>query len=382
VYGRPLARPVASFPCDPPLTIPKGTAPAAESRSHPGSAALASVRFLVSERIADLDDGLARLEQRTAETESQRGELRDRLEGAEVIRRHVLNNFQHLRPAEVDEAFQTALTLRVDLATVEERFRELGARLSDVRGELELLRNLARSLDDAGAGEDAEATTAAEGASRFRSASRQVFQIIEEERMRIARDMHDGPAQSMANLVLQAEVLEKLLLKDPAAMVSELIDFKSVVREALDETRRLIFDLRPMTLDDLGLVPTLRRFIKEFGDKSGIVARFHLVGEERRLPGNYEAVLFRIVQEALANVRKHAGARGVDVTLTLQSHRAVAVVKDDGEGFDVNATEARQGRTRNLGLISMRERADLEKGALEIRSQIGKGTEVRVSFDF
>jgi two-component system sensor histidine kinase DegS len=240
---------------------------------------------------------------------------------------------------------------------------------------------VARSLDDMTPEEGGEAS-AAEGASRFRSASRQVFQIIEEERMRIARDMHDGPAQSMANLVLQAEVLERLLIRDPARVVTELIDFKSVVREALDETRRLIFDLRPMTLDDLGLVPTLRRFIKEYGDKSGIVSRFHLVGEERRLPGNYEAVLFRIIQEALANVRKHAGARGVDVTLTLQPHRAVAVVKDDGEGFDVVATEARQGRTRNLGLISMRERADLEKGALEIRSQLGKGTEVRVTFDF
>jgi two-component system, NarL family, sensor histidine kinase DegS len=364
------------------LTNTKGSAPPAEARSTPGSAALAGVRFLVSERIADLDDAVGRLEQRIAETESQRAELRERLDSAEAIRRHVLNHFQRLEPAEVDGAFQTALTLRVDLATVEERFRELGARLTEVRAGQEVLRSVIRSLDELGGGEDAVEETAAEGVSRFRSASRQVFQIIEEERMRIARDMHDGPAQSMANLVLQAEVLEKLLLKDPAAVVTELIDFKSVVREALDETRRLIFDLRPMTLDDLGLVPTLRRFVKEYGDKSGIVARFHLVGEERRLPGNYEAVLFRIVQEALANARKHANARGVDVTVTLQPHRAVAVVKDDGDGFDVAATEARQGRTRNLGLISMRERADLEKGALEIRSQLGKGTEVRVTFDF
>jgi len=343
---------------------------------------LSGSRFLVTERISDLDDAAGLLEQRIAEAESQRAELRERLESAESIRLHTLNHFKHLEPSEVDEAFQVALTLRVDLATVEERFRELSARLSELRAGQEALRTVLRSLDEL-AFDDAEAEeTAAEGASRFRSASRQVFQIVEEERMRIARDMHDGPAQSMANLVLQAEVLERLLLKDPSAVVTELIDFKSVVREALDETRRLIFDLRPMTLDDLGLVPTLRRYIKEYADKSGIVARFHLVGEERRLPGNYEAVLFRIVQEALTNVRKHAQARNVDVTLTLQQHRAVAVVKDDGEGFDVAATEARQGRTRNLGLISMRERADLEKGALEIRSQLGKGTEVRVVFDF
>jgi two-component system sensor histidine kinase DegS len=364
------------------LTNLKGSTPAAaESRAPHGSAALASARFLVSERLADLDDAVGRLEQRIAEAESQRAELRERLEGAEVIRRHVLNNFRHLHPGEVDEAFQTVLTLRVDLATVEERFRELGARLTEVRAGQDVLRSVMHSLEDL-TPEEEEGVSAAEGASRFRSASRQVFQIIEEERLRIARDMHDGPAQSMANLVLQAEVLEKLLLKDPTQVVAELIDFKSVVREALEETRRLIFDLRPMTLDDLGLVPTLRRYVKEYAEKTGLQARFHVVGEERRLPGNYEAVLFRIVQEALNNARKHASAHSVEVTLTLQPHRAVAVVKDDGDGFDVVATEARQGRTRTLGLISMRERADLEKGALEIRSQIGKGTEVRVTFDF
>ncbi len=327
-----------------------------------------------------MDAAVANLEQRIAESEAQRAELRDRLERAEVIRRHVMNHFARLQPQEVDDAFQEVLSLRIDLATVEERFRELGGRVDDVRAGQEALRSVLRSLEDLS--QVAEDVGAAEGASRFRSASRQVFQIIEEERLRIARDMHDGPAQSMANLVLQAEVLEKLLGKDPEAVLRELNHFKSGVRDALDETRRLIFDLRPMTLDDLGLVPTLRKFIKEQGEKAGITARFHLVGEERRLPGNYEAVLFRIVQEALTNVRKHANARTVEVTLSLQPHRAVAVVKDDGEGFDVPATEARQGKTRNLGLISMRERADLEKGSLEIRSQIGKGTEVRASFEY
>jgi two-component system, NarL family, sensor histidine kinase DegS len=353
--------------------------PAAGSHAPAGSAALASARFLVSERLADLDEAVSRLEERIAEAESQRAELRDRLDRAEGIRRHAMNHFQRLQPQEVDGAFQEVLALRVDLATVEERFRELGSRVAEVRAGQEALRSVLRSLDDL---DHPEEGGAAEGASRFRSASRQVFQIIEEERLRIARDMHDGPAQSMANLVLQAEFLEKLLGKDPGRLVKELAEFKSGVRDALDETRRLIFDLRPMTLDDLGLVPTLRKFIKEYADKSTLTARFHLVGEERRLPGNYEAVLFRIVQEALTNARKHANARTVEVTLTLQPHRAVAVVKDDGDGFDVTATEARQGRTRNLGLISMRERADLEKGALEIRSQIGKGTEVRATFDY
>ena len=344
-----------------------------------GPSPLGSARYLVSQLIADLGATTATLERRLADADNERAALRERVEEAEVIRSHVRRSASRLRPEEIENAFLHAGAVRSDLAAAEEQVRDLAARLGEVTTQVDTLRTLHRSLDDLA---DLDGGAVADGAARFRSASRQVFQIIEEERMRIARDMHDGPAQSMANLVLQAEVLERMLERDPTQVLRELADFKACVRDALDETRRLIFDLRPMTLDDLGLVPTLRKFVKEYGERAAVSARFHLVGEERRLPGNYEAVLFRIIQEALTNVRKHAHAETVDVTLTLQARRVVAVVKDDGEGFDVAATEARLGRTRNLGLISMRERADLEKGSLEIRSQLGRGTEVRVTFDF
>jgi two-component system sensor histidine kinase DegS len=191
--------------------------------------------------------------------------------------------------------------------------------------------------------------------------------------------MHDGPAQSMSNLVLQAEILERLVNR-PDAILGELQDFKNSVRSALDETRQLIFDLRPMTLDDLGLVPTLRKYIKEFADKHGQNVRFNSVGEERRLPGNIEGTLFRIIQEALANVQKHARARSAEVTLSLSKERVLAMIRDDGRGFDVPKVDASLARNRNLGLISMRERAELEHGKLELKSRPGKGTEIRVEF--
>jgi len=133
-----------------------------------------------------------------------------------------------------------------------------------------------------------------------------------------------------------------------------------------------------MTLDDLGLIPTLRKFIKEYGDRYGLATRFNVVGQERRLPGNTEGVLFRIIQEALTNVHKHARAKMAEVTMNMQPTRVVIVIKDDGQGFDVARTEANLHKNKNLGLISMRERAELEKGVLEIRSQPGRGTEVKV----
>src|SRR5205807_4624062 len=151
----------------------------------------------------------------------------------------------------------------------------------DLKDEVQFLRSAGQILSDLQRMYSNNGShPAPDGDKQFRDASRQVFQIIEEERMRIARDMHDGPAQSMANLVLQAEILERLISRDPQLVVNELADFKDAVRTVLDETRRLIFDLRPMTLDDLGLVPTLRKFVKELGERAGIAATLRVVGQE------------------------------------------------------------------------------------------------------
>src|SRR5450631_1274101 len=338
--------------------------------------ALSGVRFLLTKRIEDLEASSVRLDSRLADTADTREELRRRTEESEKKWRTLLDHLDGLDPDELDNAFRTISRFRSDLAAVDERFRDVRARLVDLRSEQEVLRSVYRSLDDLAA-----AVAPFPDGARVRTASRQVFQIIEEERMRIARDMHDGPAQSMANLVLQAEILERLIQSDPLLVVTELADFKEGVRAVLDDTRRLIFDLRPMTLDDLGLVPTLRKFVAEFGERNSVNAHLRVVGEEIRIGGGLEQTLFRIVQEALNNARKHAKASNVEVVVTFLPKQITAVIRDDGVGMDVEATEARVDRTRHFGLLTMRERADGDKGTLEIRSQLGKGTEVRVTFN-
>ena len=340
-------------------------------------AALSGVRFLVTKRIEDLDASATTLETRLSDAAEKRNDLRNRVAESEATWAHILKDMPRFKPEEVDQTFRALSSARADLAAIEERYRDVGARLSDLRTEQEVLRSVYRSLDDLAS----STATSSAGSARLRTASRQVFQIIEEERMRIARDMHDGPAQSMANLVLQAEILERLISRDPAMVVQELADFKDDVRSVLDDTRRLIFDLRPMTLDDLGLVPTLRKFVKEFGEKASITTHLRVVGEEVRLPGAYEPTLFRIIQEALNNAKKHAQAKTLEVIIAFQAKTVTAIIRDDGIGFDVAATEARLDATKHLGMISMRERADLEKGTLEIRSQVGKGTEIRAEFE-
>src|SRR5438093_1171026 len=334
----------------------------------------------VTTRLQTVEAELETAEQKSRDLEASLERVRDLADESRVVEKHLLNNLKQISHQEVQETFGNIRETQLSVERVQIEYEALASRRAELKDQGQFLRSPSQILADLQRmyGENGANQTPADGDKQFRDASRQVFQIIEEERMRIARDMHDGPAQSMANLVLQAEILERLLDRNPKQLVTELAEFKNSVRNALEETRQLIFDLRPMTLDDLGLVPTLRKFIKEYGDRYGLATRFNVVGQERRLVGNTEGVLFRIVQEALTNVHKHARAKMAEVTMNLQPSRVSVVVKDDGQGFDVARTEANLHKNKNLGLLSMRERAELEKGTLEIRSQPGRGTEVKV----
>ena len=334
----------------------------------------------VSARLQVVEAELETAETKSRDLEASLEQVREQAEESRVVEKHLLNNLKQFSPAEVQETFSNIRETQLTVERVQFEYETLAARRAELKDQGQFLRSASQILADLQRmyGDNGGRPVPADGDKQFRDASRQVFQIIEEERMRIARDMHDGPAQSMANLVLQAEILERLLDRNPKQLLTELGEFKNSVRNALEEIRQLIFDLRPMTLDDLGLVPTLRKFIKEYGDRYGLATRFNVVGQERRLPGNTEGVLFRIIQEALTNVHKHARAKMAEVTMNLQPARVSVVIKDDGQGFDVVRTEANLHKNKNLGLLSMRERAELEKGTIEIRSQPGRGTEVKV----
>lgn len=203
----------------------------------------------------------------------------------------------------------------------------------------------------------------------------QVIKAQEEERKRVAREIHDGPAQSMANVVLRMEFCEKLMDVDPDKVRQELRELKEVVRGNLQDVRKIIFDLRPMALDDLGLIPALRRYLEDYREKYGLVVETNFKGAEKRMAPALEIALFRLIQEALNNVRKHASARKVEVTLDLKPKMITAGVKDDGRGFDLKQVLAAVGGD-SFGLISMKERAELLGGRVDIKSAPGQGTEV------
>ena len=202
-----------------------------------------------------------------------------------------------------------------------------------------------------------------------------VIKAQEDERRRVAREIHDGPAQALANAVLRAEICERMMRAGRAEAVEELGRLKEMVKDSLRELRSIIFNLRPMALDDLGLIPTLRRYLHNLREHEGTPVHFHVAGTETPLPAAVEVAIFRLVQEAVNNARKHAHASLIQVRIEFTARRTVlVVVEDDGVGFDVTALKGAQWAS--FGLLSMEERIKLLDGELEVLSAPGQGTRV------
>ncbi|MDT8305173.1 MAG: GAF domain-containing sensor histidine kinase [Anaerolineae bacterium] len=204
-----------------------------------------------------------------------------------------------------------------------------------------------------------------------------IISAQEGERQRIARELHDGTGQVLTGLGLGLKAAAESVARDPELAAQQLLELKDLNASALQELRNLIADLRPSILDDLGLVPALQAQVKAFGERTGIQAAFDSRGR-RRLSPEEEIVIFRITQEALTNVGKHAQAKHVMVRLTFADDATHLVVTDDGCGFNPSAALQAAGQRRAWGLLGMQERIMLVGGACEIASKPEKGTTVRV----
>lgn len=196
----------------------------------------------------------------------------------------------------------------------------------------------------------------------------------EEERKRIARELHDEVGQSITSLMIGFRVLET---QDPEKMRQGIAELKRLSAETLDEVRHLALELRPSSIDDLGLIAALKQYIREYSEKFGVNAEFQASGfEGKRLRPEVEIALYRIIQEALTNVTKHSGAKKVSVLMGIRNSSIVAIVEDNGKGFDVRSVLASKTTERKLGLYGMQERASLIGGVLTIESAPGAGTTV------
>lgn len=192
----------------------------------------------------------------------------------------------------------------------------------------------------------------------------------EEERLRLARELHDDTIQSLIALQQRVEMTRKALDKDPALATKKIAELQDLLAHSLDSVRRFIRDLRPTYLEELGLLPALEMLTREAS------AQFEVQGDEQRLDAERELALYRIVQEALSNVTKHARANHVGVRLAFDTDEVTATVEDDGVGFDAPESPTSYARAGHFGLMGMQERAQLFGGNVYVKSERGKGTKV------
>lgn len=205
-----------------------------------------------------------------------------------------------------------------------------------------------------------------------------VVEAQESVRRHVAQRLYEGPAQSLANVLLAAEICERLVSSDPRRAVGELGNLKGRVNATLRETRGFIDELLPPTLEELGLVATLRRYAADVAERHEVQVSTNLPPTEPGLPRDREIAFFRVAQEAILNAIEHGRARAVEVTLQVARDAVGLTVEDNGTGFDVEQTSAARD-ARMTGLVSMQQRADMLGGWLKVESTPGGGTRIELA---
>ena len=205
-----------------------------------------------------------------------------------------------------------------------------------------------------------------------------VNEAREDERRKLSREVHDGPAQVLANAIYAVQVVEQLVKRDPSAVEEELKRVRELLKEGVTEVRRFMFDLRPATLQDYGLPMTINRYVEDYGRFFGRRVTCAIKGAIPTLMPEQDLTVFRIVQEALQNAHKHAGNdAAVDVSMAADSDNLTLRIADDGLGFDPALVSPKLNS--GAGLLGMRERAQLARARLTIESQLGSGTVITLT---
>jgi two-component system sensor histidine kinase DegS len=276
-------------------------------------------------------------------------------------------------PQDVREAYAAVLDTQQRLFTMRGQLEKLQSNQRNMERYLDLLRSILELARQA----EPEIQVAEEGEPSQPLVVR-IIEAQERERLRLSRQMHDGPAQSLTNLILQAEICERLFETDPERARTELAGLRNAVAGTFQKVKQFILNLRPMMLDDLGVVPTMRRYVDSFADNSGVATHLMVTGKERRLESHKEVTIFRLVQELLNNAVEHAHATTVQINLDIGDDAARVSVEDNGSGFELTESLT-SPEADQLGLATMRERVEMLGGRISFDSGLGRGT--KVSFD-
>ena len=318
----------------------------------------------------ELDDVKKSLHEITLMMEQSQGELSKLTQRNTAITTHlqqVQGQMDTLSPEEVRNAYDSALDAQQRLFVMRGQLEKLQAE----KTHLERLQAVLSGVNSSPISVDSSSISSSGGKSTLASVE-MLVNAQETERQRLSRQMHDGPAQALSNFILQTEIAMRLFDVDAAQAKDELNSLKTSAMGTFQKVRNFIFELRPMMLDDLGLVPTVKRYADAFKEQASLDVNVTVTGNEKRLESYLEVMLFRAIQELLGNAARHSQATQVKVLLDVGDDRVRVSVEDNGKGFDPETIQ--QGTS--LGLKLIRERAEMLGGNFELDSAVGRGTRI------
>jgi two-component system sensor histidine kinase DegS len=301
----------------------------------------------------------------------------------------VSKNIKDYKEEDVKRAYDKAKDLQVELMTKKAEEQLLIQRRSELERRLKIARDTANKAESLVSkvgvamgylnGELQDISIQLKDIKQKQYLGIKIIKAQEDERKRVAREIHDGPAQLIANLVIKTELCEKLIDIDKKKAKEELGSLKGFLRSSLSDVRKIIYDLRPMSLDDLGLVPTLQRYISNYIEENSILVDFQVLGEPKPLKPVVELAAFRIVQEALTNIKRHSGAENAGIRVEFTNEQVNLLISDDGKGFDKSNLWKSKEEDSGYGLLNMKERVELLNGKFDIKTAHGKGTRIFAS---
>ncbi len=306
---------------------------------------------------------------------------------SEVDRFMQTNSRAVARTRQIESTFDTVP--REDIRKGYEALIENQQRLFTMRGQLEKLQSDQKNLTRIAElyervlsfappqKETSRGHAATQGPDSSQAVVISIIEAQEQERLRLSRQMHDGPAQSLTNLVLQAEICERLFDRDVDRARVELAELKKNVVQAFKAVKVFIFDLRPMMLDDLGLVPTLRRYVNGIAEEGFTGLTLKVTGKEQRLPAHKEVTIFRVLQALIHLAREQDRATSINVHLFMEEDEVRVDLEDNGAGFEIDEGLTSPDAAR-LNLPTLRERIEMLGGEINFFGAPGQG--IRVNF--
>lgn len=318
--------------------------------------------------ILDIDQEYQEVQQELKEIEmlldQSKGEVEKLTQRNASINAHlqqVQQQIENTPPSDIRVAYDAAIEAQQRLAVMRGQFEKLQSDKDHVQRLEDTLQRAIKSVDPKnGKGPDK---------GNAMNSIEMMTQAQESERQRLSRQMHDGPAQALSNFILQTEIAMRLFDVDPAQAKDELNNLKGAASKTFRKVRDFIFDLRPMMLDDLGLIPTIKRYAENYAETSKITVPVNISGSEKRLESYIEVVIFRAIQELISTKSLHEEATEISVQLDISDEGLRVNIEDNGRGFDMKVVP----EDAQLGINAIRERLEMLGGTLEIDVAIGQG---------